>query len=580
MSFSRTFIYQAVDKITPTLNKITLKTEQLSKKAAKVGQEMSSVGRNLTTKLTAPIAIMGGVSIRNFSKLEEGLTNTTNLLNSEEIKKYTSSLKNMQKQAILNGFSIEDVNKSLFDNISALGTSKEAINSYSEAQKLSVAGAAPLSATVDGLTSIINAYGRETTKANEVANALFSAQQKGKTTVAALSANIGKVAPIARQAGVGYKELLAAMATLTLGGLSTEESATALRGAIASLIKPSAEAKKVLTKLNIPFGTTQIRAKGLGNTLQMLTEASEKYPDLLAQAIPNVRAFTGVASFSTEKLKILNDIQDKINKDILNGTGLQDKYSISMEIASRKISKLKGKMTILTAEIGQRLFPVLDNIITKAIIPFINKITSWIVKNPELSKTIIKLTAALAAIGPILIGLGTLISIIAFALSPLTLTIMGVTAAIVATSIAGFYLWQQWNKIPNIFKKISSILLTLTGPFGSAINLALKLGDMAKYIVDNWKSVIDTFDSLANKFSPGGAWEGLKELIGIGEESKRELPTLGPKAQELLKTEEGKKALEKLQMEVAFKPEGAKVTGVSTKMIGNNPLGINIIGAF
>lgn len=464
-------------KFQNNLDKAQKKAESLRVQLKKFGKGMADVGKKMTTRLTLPIAAAGAASAFAFAKMETGLVDVLNLMETDEIKKFGGDLENAQERAIKLGFSIDDTNKALFDTVSALGASKESIKVFDVAQKTAIAGAAGLGVTVDGITSIINAYGRETTNAEEVANAFFSAQVKGKTTVADLAANIGKVAPIAKAAGVGFKELLATASALTLGGLSTEEATTALRGALAGLVKPSKDAQKVLKALDVPFGATQIQGVGLRETLERLSKASEKYPDLLARAIPNVRAFTGISALSGDKLKLIDEAMIKMNNDLKNGTGLLAGYNRKMQTLDQRFKMAKGSMTIAAKEIGVVLAPLLIKLANKIV-----KLTEKFAKlSPSTKKFIVTMAGILAIAGPILIVFGSLIS--TFASLAIVAGVLGISLSwlfIIPAAIAGVIaliviLQKKFQIFTKIGKAISGVFDKLRGTKGLDINKATEV---------------------------------------------------------------------------------------------------------
>ena len=377
-TFQNQYIFKLIDKISPKLKNIERQvsrtTGKIKRNANKINFSFKGIaggfkklGRGILKKTKGMIfsintlkksilALAAGVTASSisFASLELGLVNVQNLLSNDDILKYTDRLKIMQKEGVQAGFSIESTNKALFDTISALGASEAGFNTFKQAQILAIAGVTDLSIAVDGITSIVNAYGRETTDATAVANAFFTAQKAGKTTVAQLSASIGQLAPIAKSAGVGFEEALSAVSALTLGGLSTDEAVTSLKGAFTALIKPADNAKKILQAMNIPFGAANIKALGLSKTLLALTKAQEKFgTDAIAQAIPNIRAFTAVTALSEDKLKILDKTMLQINKDIKNGTGLNEAYARVNDTMSKKFSQATGSVKIFAGTIGE-----------------------------------------------------------------------------------------------------------------------------------------------------------------------------------------------------------------------------------
>ena len=285
------------------------------------------------------------VPLKQFADWEKGIMSVYTLMSKGDIEQFGTKLKDISKEAVRMGFAVEDANKGLFDTISALGVSDKSLSLYKQSMILARGGCTDLSIAIDGMTSVVNAYGRETTDATKVAESFYTAQQYGKTTVGELASNVGKVAPIAKAAGIGFDELLATMSALTLGGLKTDEATTALRGALSSLIKPSKEAKETLQRLGVPYGMMQIRQKGLRYTLEKLNEAAKKHPELMATAIPNTRAFTAVMALSGDKLQIMDNIMTDISKNITSGNGLMSAFKNMGKTGSATMAKVSGEMT-------------------------------------------------------------------------------------------------------------------------------------------------------------------------------------------------------------------------------------------
>jgi TP901 family phage tail tape measure protein len=396
-----------MQKTSSSAQRLSRNMALLSRVSKRVGQNMQDAGNKITSKFSLPAAAgMTGV-IASFSTFEKGLTNVLTLLDDEAIKNLGPQLKSASLAAVDAGFTIGDANKALFDTISALGGSEKSLEAFSLAQKLAIAGVTDLSIASDGLTSVMNAYGKEVTDANEVANAFFSAQRGGKTTVEELANNIGKVAPAAKLAGVGFKELLSAVAQLTLGGLSTEQATTSLSSALASLIKPSKEAEKVLKKFKVPFGATQIKAKGLQFTLEKLAIATKKNPDALAEMIPSVEALRAIGGLTSKELANMDKIIKSINKDIKEGTGLNSAYAKQQSTVSRMFSELTGEFKVFLTAVGDAISPIIKAgiFILRGLVAVLNDLT------PAGKFVIGTLLGLGAVVGPLIFGLGTLLKV-------------------------------------------------------------------------------------------------------------------------------------------------------------------------
>ena len=413
-------------------------------------------------------------TLKPFADFESGITNVFTLLSKGEISNFGDDLKSVAKDAIGLGFSIRDTNKALFDTVSALGVSEKSLKTFAIAQKLAIGGVTDLSIAVDGLTSVINAYGKETVKASDVANAFFSAQKAGKTTVGELAANVGKIAPIAKQAGIGFKTLLATMSQLTLGGLSTEEASTALRGAISGLLKPTEQAIEVMKKYNIPVGASALKSADFTEVLLKLAKAAKENPDALAEMIPNIRALTAVGALGEKEIENLRKTIGNINEDIKNGTGLNEAYALQLETFSQAVKILVGSLNVLRISFGAFFAEKLK--------PAVQIVTNFINKLNQMDESTKNNIATLTLWGAGISGAVAFIGIFGSALLILAGQVINATKAIGALGI-GFNVLKTQLILNTIFIKqftltslITNFGLLTKGIWGSVFSLrALKI---------------------------------------------------------------------------------------------------------
>ena len=303
------------------------------------------------------------VPYKAFSDWEKGIKNVFTLLSKDELSKYGEDLKNASRNAISLGVSVEDANKALFDTVSAVGMNKNTLEIYNQALALAKGGNAELSTSLNGIVAVMNSWGAENTNATAVANAFFTAQKNGVTTVSELAASIGEVAPMAKAMGLSMDETLASMAALTKGGLSTDAATTALRATLTALAKPSKEASETLKAFGVPVGITQVRAAGLTKTLQKLIELQEKSPDAITKAIPNVRALTGVLAMDEAKMQEVHRTLGMIQDDIKNGTGLNEAIEMMNSSSAAKWAKMVGTYRSELIKIGEIVAPYINPLI-------------------------------------------------------------------------------------------------------------------------------------------------------------------------------------------------------------------------
>ena len=488
-----TYAIIASDKFTAVARRVATSTKKMrtQMRGLKVdtraaGTAMTNAGQRMRGfSLAATGAVVG--TLKSFGDLEQGVQNVLTLFDSaEEAEAFRGRIRGMSEDAIKLGFSIDDATKGLFDNVSALGANQQAFDTFKIAQKLAVGGVTSLAISVKGISAIVNAYGRETTDANAVANAFFTAQKKGTTTVEALALNIGKVAPIAREAGVGLNELLATTAQLTQGGLSTEEATTALRAALASLLKPGKEAERILKALGVPFGATQLKSAGLANTLVKLSAVSEKYPELLSRAIPNIRAFTAVASLQGDSVAKIRETMALINKDIAEGTGLNSAYTAQLKTFNKEMAITFGKVTVLAGAIGEALVPTF-----RAIGNIIGVVADqFSILAAPFKKFVAFMLLAAAVAAPILLIMGKLAvvaGVVASAIAGAFVAVpLAVIAAIAAAALAIGLVIAKFDVVKEKFVSIKDAVKGFFGFGGGDANISTtsSVDTTSKHVVD------------------------------------------------------------------------------------------------
>lgn len=190
----------------------------------------------------------------------------------------------------------QDIAAGVYDAISA-GTIKvkdgiadvgEGMIFVETASKLATAGLTTTKDAVNGLTSVMNAYGIEASRAGEVADIFFGAVNVGKTTIPELNASLANVIPTAAAFGVEFNQVAAAIATMTKQGTPTAQATTQIRAALVELAKPGAELAAVMQKAGVSLES--LKSEGLQATMAKLGEAMESTGKKASQVFSSVEA--------------------------------------------------------------------------------------------------------------------------------------------------------------------------------------------------------------------------------------------------------------------------------------------------
>jgi TP901 family phage tail tape measure protein len=216
----------------------------------------------------------------------------------------------------------------LYQALSAGVPTGNALEFMQVASTAAIAGVTDVETAVDGLTTIINAFGLDTGQAQAVADSMFASVKGGKTTFEELSASLFNVGPAAAAAGVSFEEVNAAIATMTAAGVPTAQATTQIRAAMVGLQKPSEELDAIFQALGYESAQLAIENEGLGFALDAVKTASNGSNGTLqtllgsveAVAAVNILAGTGAEKFNDELERqsnaagSVNDAFDEIDK--------------------------------------------------------------------------------------------------------------------------------------------------------------------------------------------------------------------------------------------------------------------------
>lgn len=233
---------------------------------------------------------------------EKSLAEVNTLLDdsSVSIEKYEQQL---LKLSTTSSKTLEDLTRGLYDVISsgipAVEGASGAFNVLAVSQRAAVAGLTSTETAVGGVTAVLNSYGRETIFAEEVSDKLFTAVKLGRTRFDDLSKGIGRVAPIAKEAGASLDEILTLFVEITKSGVSPRETITGLRNILKSFIKPTAQTTEFIEEFNkriadtgkqVDLTSETISQKGLIGALRDISQATGGDAGTLAELFPNIRA--------------------------------------------------------------------------------------------------------------------------------------------------------------------------------------------------------------------------------------------------------------------------------------------------
>ena len=333
-----------------------------------LGNLGDSVGKGVSVvaNFTAALATMEGaaiaasiglakVSAEAAGKFQTGFNEINTLLNltGDDLTAFKNDVKSYAAESTL---SIEAINGSLYNAISAGVEYKDSIEFLTAAEKLNVAGKGEMEQTIKVLASSLTAYGEETDQAAKYSDILFKTVKNGVTTLPELSGAMAKVTAIASPLGVSFEEVNAAIAQLTAGGFSTTEAVTYLGELLTGLSKPSGIAATESEKLGLTFDATTLQARGLSGVLGDVTKATNGNYDATKLLFGSNTALKAAMVLTSDVgLKGFNEKLDEAT----NALGSTDE---AFKIMEQNIENVKQKLStgidLTLISIGE---PLLDD---------------------------------------------------------------------------------------------------------------------------------------------------------------------------------------------------------------------------
>ena len=370
------------------------------------GNSATRIGKDLSLKLTAPLALIGRQAIKTASDFEASLGKITGLVGvaSSEVKQMGDSARSMSVQF---GKSAGEAGNALFFITSAGLRGADAMAVLEQSMKASAVGLGDTATIADLATSAVNAYGINVLSAANATDTMVATVREGKLETTELAGSMGRVLPLASAMGVSFNEVGAAFAALSRTGTNASEAATQIRGILASLLRPTKQAEEALTGMGLSAQglRDQIKTQGLLSTLELLANKFDGNEAASAAVFGNIRALSGVLDLMGANVETTRQIFANME----NNLGDTDNALIAVsDTAQFKMSVAMAQVKDALLSVGQVLIPIVVPIMEK-LSAILQKVAGFFNSLPGPIKNTVAILGTLAAVaGPLLITLGAM----------------------------------------------------------------------------------------------------------------------------------------------------------------------------
>ena len=365
-----------------------------------------------------------------------GMTSEEIANGSEDFKKLENAAKDMGKTT---QFSASQAAEAL--NYMALAgyDVDKSVSTLPSVLNLAAAGGMDLATASDMVTDSMSALGEMAGTTESFVDKMAKTSQKSNTSVAQLGEAILTVGGTAKVLAGGTTEMNTALGILADNGVKGAEGGTALRNVILSLSAPTDKAAKKMQELGLEVFDAQGNMrplndifKDLDSTLSTMTQGEQTQ---VLNSIFNKVDLKSVNALLANSGERFNELSGYIN----DADGAASKMAETMNSGAQgAITKMKSALEGVGITIGERFLPYIEkgaNFVSKLCEGFQNL-------SPEMQNTILIIAGLLAAIGPVLVVLGTLISFVgkvgfAFATMSPIITNAGGVVAFLSSGISG-----------------------------------------------------------------------------------------------------------------------------------------------
>lgn len=445
-----------------------------------LGKAAAAAGIAAVAATGVAVTAIAAKSVGAFIAFEDQMNEVFTLLPGISEEAMGAMRDDVQKAAIDMGRLPEEVIPALYQSLSAGVPTDNVFEFMDTAHKAALGGVTDLETAVDGITSVVNAYGSDVVDATAASDIMFTAVRLGKTDFNQLSSSLFNVIPTASSLGVSFEDVSATLAVLTGQGTPTKVATTQIRAALVEASKGGTKLDKAIQEMT---GSTFPELIQQGTSMPGIFEAlrssmpEQEFKDLFG-SVEAVNAVLGITGPNFDKTV---DAMEQMNS---SAGATEAAYDVMNQGFARTKEVIQARLTVAMQKLGEALMPLVKIVADKLMKAF-----------DDLEPVLTKVTDFIQGFIDVLFGkdLGDF----------KTSGIIDKIQAIIDTggSLRDFF---------TIFEDGSSNLDNLFELFGMGESEAQGL---AKQVSEVANKVMDFFDAVVEFLTP--IWEWIKSFVSL-----------------------------------------------------------------
>ena len=309
-------------------------TDKMKKDAGVVRNIIGTLKRNISKEdvFTAlAVSAVAAFTVMSKASTAFAIEYEQNMKEVETISEATQENFEGMSQSILEMSSrlpqaANELSRAFYQIVSAGFDGQQGLTLLDVAARSAVAGVTDAATAADGLTTVLNAFGKSADQVEQVADVMFTTVKLGKTTFGELASSISNVAPLAAASGLAFEDVASSIASLTKQGVPTAQAVTQIRSALIamneklgqgwtatlSFVEGLEQMRVVAAENNETLKEAFGRVEGLSAALALTGVNAQGAKDDLEAHMDAVgamgEAYTVMADTVTNKSKIARDI--------------------------------------------------------------------------------------------------------------------------------------------------------------------------------------------------------------------------------------------------------------------------------
>lgn len=331
-------------------------------KAIDQANTMIGLGQKMAIRGAAGVA-MGIVPVVDAAAVEQAMAEAATL-GDMTAKEFASRYgRSVMDISVNYGQAQTGVVKAMHQALSKQISADDVVPFMDQTAKLAKAGVTDIFTATDLAMTIKNAYKIPVADLGKNFDLMFQTVRSGGTTLPEIARNFQTVGASASSAGVSLANVQAAVAQMTLSGVSTERAYTALRATITALRAPGSQAQDVFKRLGITMNAEVLQQKDLIGTMSMLEQKLSTLS--VADRAQAMRDIFG----SEESMLFVNDF--------MKGGNQYTAMLAQMSGSTGALDEAFKKMSGTTANKWQSVWQTIKAVSTalgNSLLPYVNKL--------------------------------------------------------------------------------------------------------------------------------------------------------------------------------------------------------------